>query len=346
VNDATRAAHQAFHPATLRLPAAFEYPLGGIAGRAAIGLALLGLALLLLLDAGALWKIGGALVGLLGAVVAASNLTALADRARRQIVLDGDGVEIRYGFSRRHYRFLDYSDYRVSRLGLRSFLTALPVEIDRSLGHRAERVRVTLYDRPAFLAPMPMLGGGAPGTLLEWQSTLNDLRRTAIASAGLGETFEREAREENADEARRATAWRAQEQAGARPSRLSRGAYSRRQIILGVLFPALLVGPIGLSYAVKHGIVAICGHAQEAACLGVDPAFQQAVMIGGPLLAIAIFVVGSARLMVRRAHDLDEELPYWKAALESLARGSALQRRLSRQEGTAGTNRFGPVPRD
>jgi hypothetical protein len=345
VNDATRAAHQAQHPATLRLPAAFEYPLGGIVGRTAIGLVLLGLALLLLLQAGVPWTIGGAVLGLLGAVVVASNLTALADRERRKIVLDGDGVEVRYGFSRRHYRFLDYSAYRISRLGLRSFLTALPIEIDRSLGERSERVRVTLYDRPAFLAPMPVLGGGAPSTLLEWQSTLNDLRRNAIASAGLGEALERETRAEHTDEAHRAAVWRAQEQAG-RPSRLSRSAYSRRQIILGVVFLALLVGPVGLSYAVKHGIIAICGQASEAACLAVNPAFQQLVMIGGPLLALVVFVGGSARLMVRRAHDLDEDLPYWKAALESFTRGSALQHRLSRDEGTAGTNRFGPIPRD
>jgi uncharacterized membrane protein YhaH (DUF805 family) len=74
--------------------------------------------------------------------------------------------------------------------------------------------------------------------------------------------------------------------------------------------------------------------------------FQQIVMIGGPLLALAVFVAGSARLMVRRAHDLDEELSYWKAALESFTRGGVLQRRLSRREGTAGTNRFGPVPRN
>jgi hypothetical protein len=330
----------------MRLPAAFEYPLGGIVARTAIGLVLLGLALLLLLQAGVPWKIGGALAGLLGSVAVASNLGALTDRERRKIVLEEEGVEIHYGFSRRHYRFLDYSDYRVSRLGLRSFLTALPIEIDRSLGERAERVRVTLYDRPAFLAPMPMLGDGAPATLLEWQSTLNELRRSAIATAGLVEAFEREAKEERADEARRAAVWRAQEQAGAKPSRLSRGAYSRRQIILGVVFFAVLVAPIGLSYAVKHGIIAICGQADEAACLAVTPLLQQVVMIGGPLLALLIFMTGSARSMVRRAHDLDEDLPYWKAALESFTRRSILQRRLSREEGTPGTNRFGPVPPD
>ncbi len=74
---------------------------------------------------------------MLGAVAAVSNLRALLDPDRRKIVLDEDGVEIRYGFSRRHYRFLDYSDYRISRLGVRRFLTALPVEIEQRLGERA-----------------------------------------------------------------------------------------------------------------------------------------------------------------------------------------------------------------
>jgi hypothetical protein len=50
--------------------------------------------------------------------------------------------------------------------------------------------------------------------------------------------------------------------------------------------------------------------------------------------------------MVRRAHDLDEELPYWKAVLDGLFRRSALRRRLGREEGTAGINRFGPAPLD
>jgi len=344
VNDATRAAHQVFRPATLRLPAAFDYPLGGIIGRMAIGLVLLPIACLLLLHSGALWMITAACVGLLGALVAISNLCALIDPDRRKIALSEDGVEIRYGFSRRRYRFVDYSDYRISRLGLRRFLTALPVEIDRSLGERAQRVRVTLYDRPAFLAPMPMLGGGAPATLLEWQSTLNELRRAAIAAAGLCDGFDRETRDERVGEARGAAVRYAQEQAGAKPSRLSRAGYGRNQIVLFVVFFVVLFGPIALSYTAKHGILVVCGLASGSACLGLGPVVQQVVMIGGPVLAVLIFVAGSAHLMVKRAHDLEEDLPYWKAALESLTRRGVLQRRLSDEEGTAGTNRFGPVP--
>jgi len=71
------------------------------------------------------------ILGALGAVAAASNLCALLYPDRRKIVLDEEGVEIRYGFSRRTYRFLDYSDYRISRLGLRRFLVALPLDVEQ-----------------------------------------------------------------------------------------------------------------------------------------------------------------------------------------------------------------------
>jgi hypothetical protein len=220
----------------------------------------------------------------------------------------------------------------------------LPVDIDRSLGERAQRVRVTLYDRPAFLTPMPMLGGGAPATLLEWQSTLNELRRAAIAAAGLTAELERDADEQRVDEERRAAIWRAREQAGAKPSRLSRAGYARGRVVLGMVFLVLLLAPLGLAAAVRHGIIAVCGSGGGSGCLSIDPAVQQAVLIGGPSLAILVFVAGLARLTVRRAHDLDEEMSYGRAALEWLSRGGALQRRLTREEGTAGANRFGPAP--
>jgi hypothetical protein len=187
VNDAIWAAQQAHHPATPRLPVAFAYPRGGILGRAAIGLALLALGAAMLLEAGILWIFGGAIVAVIGAVAAVSNLSALVDRDRRKIVLDEHGVEIHYGFSRRHYPFLDYSDYRITRLGVRRFLTALPVEVERRLGQQAEQVRVTLHDRPAFLTPMPMLGDGAPAAyLLCLRSRLrrNGQRRRAAPPSG------------------------------------------------------------------------------------------------------------------------------------------------------------------
>ena len=52
-----------------------------------------------------------------------------------------------------------------------------------------------------------------------------------------------------------------------------------------------------------------------------------------------------ARMTVWRAHDLDQDMPYWQAVVDSLRR-SALQRRLGAEEGTPGTNRFGPKPLD
>ncbi len=343
MNDATKAAQQATHPASLRLPAAFDYPLGGIIGRTAIGAALLAVGCVLLVQGGILWVAGGALLVLLGGFAALSNLQALIDTDRRKVVLDEEGVEICYGFSRRQYRFLDYSDYRVARLGLRRFLTALPLDVERSLGKRAERVRVTIHDRPAFLTPMPLLGKGAPATLFEWQSTLNELRRIAIATAGLTEDLARETEGAAAEEARRAAIWRAREQAGARPSRLSRGAFVRGRVVLALVFVVLLLAPIGLVLAIKLGFIAVCGSAGGAGCLSIDAALQQAAMIGAPLLAVLVFVIGNARMAVRRAHDLGVELPFWNAALGAVG-GHALQERLRREEGTAGSNRFGPAP--
>lgn len=341
MNDATRAAHQACHPATLRLPAAFDYPLAGILGRTAIGLLLLAIGGAMLAQPGLLWSLGAICFGTFGAIVTASNLRALLDPERRKIVLDEEGVEIRYGYSRRRYRFVEYSDYRIARVGLRRFLTALPVDLERSLGARAEHVRVTLYDRPALLAPMPMLGGGAPGSLAEWQATLNELRRLAIAAAGLAGAFERAAGDESADEARRAAVWRSREQAGEKPSRLSRRAYGRGGAILALAFFALLLGPLGIAAALQTTGIMACGGAGAFVC---SPRLLQGAMIGGPVLAILVFVLVEARLMVKRAHDLDEDLPYWTAALESLSRRSALKRRLGGAEGTRGANRFGPAP--
>ncbi|MBA4096404.1 MAG: hypothetical protein C0484_06475 [Rhodospirillum sp.] len=340
MNDATRAAQPAHSPATLRLPVAFDYPRGGILGRTAIGVALLALGAAMLLEAGILGIAGGAIVGVLGAVAAVSNLSALLDPDRRKIVLDEDGVEIRYGLSRRQYPFLEYSDYRISRLGVRRFLTALPVEVERRLG-RQERVRVTLHDRPAFLTPMPMLGAGAPATLLEWQATLNELRRAALAAAGV--SLEAEARAQRAEEARHTAIWRAREQAGMRPSRLSRAGYTRGRFVLTLAFFALLIAPIAFTTAVQHGAIAVCGAASASGCLNIEPGLQVVVMIGGPALAVLVFMIGNAWMAMRRAHDLDEDIGFWRAATASLERHGALRRRLAGEDGTPGTNRFGPA---
>jgi uncharacterized membrane protein YhaH (DUF805 family) len=310
----------------------------------AVGAALLAVGIIMVWQAGVLWVVGGVPLVLIGGVAAIGNLCALVDPKRRRIVLDREGVEIRYGLSRRRYRFLDYSDYRIARLGLRRFLTALPVDVEQSLGRPVERVRVSIYDRPAFLTPMPLLGDGAPATLLEWQATLNELRRAAIAAAGPAAAFEREARDETAEESRRAAAWRAREAAGAKPSRLSRRAYGRGRFVLTLAFVVLLLAPIGFAAAVKQGIVPVCGAVGGSGCLGIEPLLQQLVLIGGPLLAVLVFVVGHAYLTVRRAHDLDVDLSFWQALVAPLGRYGPLQRRLAREVGTVGTNRFGPMP--
>jgi uncharacterized membrane protein YhaH (DUF805 family) len=344
VNDATQAAQQAdHHQLTQHLPVAFDYPRGGILGRTAIGLGLLALGAAMMLDAGILWIAGGSFVGALGAVAAASNLRALLDPERRRIVLDEDGVEIRYGFSLRHYRFLEYSDYRISRLGLRRFLTALPVEVEQRLGARAEQVRVTLHDRPAFLTPMPMLGAGAPASLLEWQAMLNDLRRAALAAAGPAVVIDAQTRQPLAEEARGAALWHTREQAGARPSRLSRSGYARGRIALTLAFLVILVAPILFALAVQHGAIAVCGPASASGCLDIDAGMQLAVMIGCPALAVLVFTLGNAWMAMRRAHDLDEDIGFWRAAVGSLARRSVLRQRLAGEDGTPGTNRFGPA---
>jgi hypothetical protein len=342
VTDATRGAQQAHHPAALRLPVAFDYPRGGILGRTAIGLALLALGAAMLLEAG-IWIVIGMIVGALGAVAAASNLCALLDSDRRKIVLDEGGVEIRYGFSRRHYRFLDYSDYRILRLGVRRFLAALPVEVEQRLGRRAEQVRVTLRDRPAFLTPMPMLGDGAPATLLEWQATLNELRRAALVTAGVSLLPTVETPEQRAEEARRAALWHARERAGARPSRLSRTGYARGRVALTLAFFVLLIAPIAFTMAVQHGAIAVCGAASAPGCLHIDAGLQLVLMIGGPALAVFVFMLGNAWMAMRRAHDLDEDIGFWRAAFASLTRHGALRRRLAGEDGTPGTNRFGPA---
>lgn len=343
MNDATRAVQQARDPATLRLPIEFDYPMRGIAGRTLIGAALLVLSAALLL-AGSFWVIAGIPVGLLGALVAASNLRALIDHDRRKIVLSEDGVEIRYGFSRRYYRFLNYSEYRIARLGLRRFLSALPLEAEQALGERAARVGTTLYDRPAFITPMPVFGEGAPATLLEWQLLLNELRRAAFVSAGLACKVEAGPRPVAAEDLRRAEEWRVREQAGARPSRLSRRGYVRGRIALAVAFFILLLAPMALAFFARQIGITICWPSNGARCAGVEPAILQALLIGGPALALLVFVAGGTWLAVRRAHDLDEDLPIWQAAASVVVRRGTLRHRLSAEEGTPGPNRFGTAP--
>lgn len=186
MNKATRAAPYGRGLSGINSPIAHEFPRDGIVGRLLIGAAVLAVSCVLSTLGGVIWLAAGILPSLFGLFVIAGNLRALLDPNWRRIVLDHDGVEIRYGFSRRYFRFLDYSDYHISRRGGRSILVALPVEIRCVEGERVERPRVTIHDRPAFITPTPLFGGGAPASVLEWQSLLNCLRHAALASNGLG----------------------------------------------------------------------------------------------------------------------------------------------------------------
>lgn len=323
----------------MRLPIAFTYPLGGVVGRLLIGLALLAVGSAMLSLSGVAWTIAGIVFAALGSIVIVSNLRALIDSDWRKITLTRDGVEVRYGFSRRHYRFLDYSDYRVARLGLRRFLAALPLEREHALGARAQRVRVTLYDRPAFITPMPLFGAGAPASLLEWQALLNELRHDAIIAAGLADQLNRATTEPDLEGGRWATAWLA-------PSRLSRHSYARGRMIITIAFFVLLLAPIGIALAAESLSLAICGPSGEPACAGIEAVIQWILSLGGPILALVIFVAGNAWMIVRRAHDLGEEMPYRRAIFASVGQSGALQRRLNQEDGTPDANRFGPAPRN
>jgi hypothetical protein len=81
--------------------------------------------------------------------------------------------------------FLDYSEYRISRIGFRRYLTALPLDVEPTLGRNATRSRVTIFDRPAFICPVPLFDGNAMLALMEWRSLLNDRRRSALASVAM-----------------------------------------------------------------------------------------------------------------------------------------------------------------
>ncbi|NJO38433.1 MAG: hypothetical protein HC871_13535 [Rhizobiales bacterium] len=167
------------------LPINFTYPVLEIAVRELIGLAILAAGISLVSQSGAVQLVAGIAMSLFGGLVAGSNLRALLDQEWRRIVVDRDGVEVRYGFSHRRYPFLDYSEYRISRIGFRRYLTALPLDVERALGQNAARGRVTIFDRPAFICPVPLFDRNAMLALVEWQLLLNDLRRSALASAAM-----------------------------------------------------------------------------------------------------------------------------------------------------------------
>jgi hypothetical protein len=164
-----------------RLPIAFTYPISEIILRGLIGLVLFALGWKLLSHVTTVYSLAGFALSLFGGLVAGSNLRALLDEEWRSIVVDRDGVEIRYGFSHRRYRFLDYSEYRISRIGLRRFLTAVPCDVEDTLGRHVGTARLTIFDRPALIAPVPLFDRNASLALMELQSLLNSLRSAALS---------------------------------------------------------------------------------------------------------------------------------------------------------------------
>lgn len=169
-------------PGDIRLPVSLFYPMGGIVGRAALGLAALAVAIALIYVGGLIANMLAFGLLLFGGVTLAGNLLALADPRRRAIHLSADTIAIRYGLSQRSYRFIDYADFHIARVGLRHMLTALPLEVGVPVGEQRGSTSVLL--KPAVISPMPPLGGAAPGSLVAWEALLKDLRSAAIAAPG------------------------------------------------------------------------------------------------------------------------------------------------------------------
>ena len=178
MSEAVGSAQEEGHPVDIHLPARFLYPIGGIVGRAALGLAALAIAVALIALGGLIANMLAFGLLLFGGVTLAGNLLALADPARRAIDLSSEAIAIRYGFSRRSYRFADYADFRVAKVGLRNLLTALPLEPGVQHGGAPHGATSVLL-KPAVISPMPPLGGDAPASLADWESLLKAVRAGA-----------------------------------------------------------------------------------------------------------------------------------------------------------------------
>jgi hypothetical protein len=167
--------------APARLPITFAYPISEIILRGLIGMVLFALGWKLLYHVTTVYSLAGFTLSLFGGLVAGSNLRALLDKEWRSVVVDQDGVDLRYGFSHRRYRFLDYSEYRIYRIGLRRFLAAVPSDVEDSLGRHVGTAPLTIFDRPAIIAPVPLFDRNASLALKELQSLLNSLRSAALS---------------------------------------------------------------------------------------------------------------------------------------------------------------------
>jgi hypothetical protein len=87
------------------LPITFTYPVLEIAVRELIGLAILAAGMSMVSQSGAVQLAAGIAISFFGGLVAGSNLRAMLDQEWRRIVVDRNGVEVRYGFSHRRYPF-------------------------------------------------------------------------------------------------------------------------------------------------------------------------------------------------------------------------------------------------
>jgi hypothetical protein len=123
--------------------------------------------------------------------------------------------------------------------------------------------------------------------------------------------------------------------------RLSRTAYENGYSTLSLVAVALVFAPIGITLALMRAGILACGPAGGFAC---SRPIMECVVAVGPISAVLVLAAVGGRMMVRRAHDLGEDLPYWQAFLDAPTRRSPLQRRLRTEEGMPGPNRFGPPP--
>jgi hypothetical protein len=327
----------------LRFPAEFTFPITAIIRNVVIGGILIAAAIAILVQAGETGTMFALLFGVLGGLIVMRNVPSLLDPEQRKLIVRAECIEIRTGGFQRQFRFSDYGEFRISRGWFGEFLSAQPIETEWHLPPRPDETGKRQRKQPAILAPQPPFGGGAPASLLEWQRLLNELRRGVVEATGLPAQFEAEARWHQADEAKRLSEWRERERSGARAFRLSRSQYLNSRLELWFVCVGVMLAPLVLGYVRTW----YCDLDAWISCARIDRDVAKSVAFGALMLGFLILKLGGAWLMVRRARDLNEDLPFWTALLDSFQRRrTPLRRRLSEEDGTVGTNRFGPEPRD
>lgn len=86
--------------------------------------------------------------------------------------------------------------------------------------------------------------------------------------------------------------------AGGVPSRISRRAFIRVRAVLTGLFFAVLIAPMGLAIGAEEFGIGACGEVAGRSCGDIHSVATQMLMLGGPALALAIFVFGNALLSI------------------------------------------------